>query len=103
MFLARRFFVRPAVAWTMLNLRLPVPGRLDDRSGLRPHRGQAGQRADRGDDFPAGVLHVVGGLPGRARTTSVWQRGEPTVEQRDSEKVLVWPDLVYIELICMVA
>jgi hypothetical protein len=29
-------------------------------------------------------------------------RGEPTTEQRDSDKVLVWPDLVYIELICMV-
>jgi hypothetical protein len=30
-------------------------------------------------------------------------RGEKPLEALDSEKVLVWPDLVYIELICMVA
>ncbi|MBM4058489.1 MAG: cytochrome C [Planctomycetes bacterium] len=30
-------------------------------------------------------------------------RGEPPMEKLDDEKVLVWPDLVYTELICMVA
>jgi hypothetical protein len=30
-------------------------------------------------------------------------RGEVPLEKLDDEKVLVWPDLVYIELICMVA
>jgi hypothetical protein len=30
-------------------------------------------------------------------------RGEPPLEAVDDEKTLVWPDLVYIELICMVA
>jgi hypothetical protein len=30
-------------------------------------------------------------------------RGEPPLEKLNDEKVLVWPDLVYIELICMVA
>ena len=29
-------------------------------------------------------------------------RGEPVLEKVDDEKVLVWPDLVYTELICMV-
>ena len=29
-------------------------------------------------------------------------RGEPPLEAEDSEKVLVWPDLVYTEMICMV-
>ena len=29
-------------------------------------------------------------------------RGEPVLEKLDDEKVLVWPDLVYTELICMV-
>jgi hypothetical protein len=29
-------------------------------------------------------------------------RGEPPVEKLEDEKVLVWPDLVYTELICMV-
>ena len=30
-------------------------------------------------------------------------RGEPPLEKEDDEKVLVWPDLVYTELICMIA
>src|SRR5262249_2606395 len=30
-------------------------------------------------------------------------QGLPPVEKDDSEKVLVWPDLVYTELICMIA
>src|SRR5262249_15801281 len=29
-------------------------------------------------------------------------RGEPPVEKLEDEKVLVWPDLVYTELICMI-
>src|SRR5258708_13953591 len=28
--------------------------------------------------------------------------GRPLFEQEDNEKVLVWPDLVYTEMICMV-
>src|SRR5207244_10376685 len=28
--------------------------------------------------------------------------GKPLFEQEDNEKVLVWPDLVYTEMICMV-
>jgi len=31
------------------------------------------------------------------------ERGEPPLEKLDDEKVLVWPDLVYTELICMIA
>jgi hypothetical protein len=31
------------------------------------------------------------------------ERGEPSLEAENNEKVLVWPDLVYTELICMVA
>src|SRR5262249_51778830 len=29
-------------------------------------------------------------------------RGEPPIEKTEDEKVLVWPDLVYTELICMI-
>jgi hypothetical protein len=29
--------------------------------------------------------------------------GRPLLEQEDNEKVLVWPDLVYAEMICMIA
>ena len=31
------------------------------------------------------------------------ERGEPPLEKLDDEKMLVWPDLVYTELICMIA
>ena len=31
------------------------------------------------------------------------ERGEPPLEKLDDEKVLVWPDLVYTEMICMIA
>ncbi len=31
------------------------------------------------------------------------EQGLPPLEKLDDEKVLVWPDLVYTELICMVA
>ena len=30
-------------------------------------------------------------------------QGLPPLEKLDNEKVLVWPDLVYTELICMIA
>ena len=40
---------------------------------------------------------------GRSRTTAAWKQGEPPLEKLDDEKVLVWPDLVYTELICMIA
>src|SRR6266699_6394526 len=29
-------------------------------------------------------------------------RGEPPIEKLEDDKVLVWPDLVYTELICMI-
>jgi hypothetical protein len=31
------------------------------------------------------------------------EQGEPPLEKLDDEKVLVWPDLVYTEMICMIA
>ena len=31
------------------------------------------------------------------------EKGEPPLEKLDDEKVLVWPDLVYTEMICMIA
>jgi hypothetical protein len=31
------------------------------------------------------------------------EAGEPPLEKLDDEKILVWPDLVYTELICMIA
>ena len=39
----------------------------------------------------------------RCRTTTGCKQGLEPLEKLDDEKVLVWPDLVYTELICMVA
>ena len=80
-----------------------VPGAVDARPELLRDRRQAGQRADRGAGVPAGVLHLAGHVPRRSKTTTAWTQGLPPLEKLDDEKVLVWPDLVYTELICMIA
>jgi hypothetical protein len=102
LFLARRFFVRPAVAWGMLNLGFLFLGlSLTDPDFARI--------VGKPDNVPiVGLLFLLGFFTwlGASRAVENDQRlarGEPTIEQRDCEKVLVWPDLVYIELICMVA
>ncbi len=90
------------VAWTMLNLDAAVHGPVDARSEFCRHRGQAGQRADRVAGVPAGFftwLATYKAVQNDERTA----QGEPPLEKLDDEKVLVWPDLVYTELICMIA
>ena len=101
LFLARRFFVRPAVAWTLLNLGLLFLGlSLTDANFARI--------VGKPDNVPiVGMLFLLGFFTWLGASRAVENdrrlaRGEPTIEQRDGEKVLVWPDLVYIELICMV-
>ena len=39
---------------------------------------------------------------GPSSTTTASRSGEPPLEKLEDDKVLVWPDLVYTELICMV-
>ena len=51
-----------------------------------------------------GYFTWLGHGAGRRSTTSEsGASGEPPLESLDNEKVLVWPDLVYTEMICMVA
>ncbi len=102
MFLARRFFVRPPAAWLMLNLSLWFLGAsLTDQNFF--------QIVSRPDNVPiVGMVYLLGFFTWLSAYRAVQNddrlaRGEPPLEAVDDEKTLVWPDLVYIELICMVA
>jgi len=102
LFLARRFFVRPAVAWGVLNLAFLF-------LGLSMTDPDFARIVGKPDNVPiVGMIFLLGfftwlGAYRAIENDARIERGEPTIEQRDSDDVLVWPDLVYIELICMVA
>ena len=55
-----------------------------------------------GADLLAGLLHLAGHFKAVENDDRIAQ-GLPPLESVNNEKVLVWPDLVYTELICMVA
>ncbi len=102
LFLARRFFVQPAVAWLMLNLSLWFMGAsLADRDFVKI--------IAKADNVPiVGMVYLLAFFTWLSAYRAVQNddrlaRGERPLEAVDDEKVLVWPDLVYIELICMVA
>lgn len=97
----RRFFVSPVVAWTGLNLSLLVLGlSFCDRNfyGI----------AAKPDNVPiVGLIFLLGFFTWLATDRAVKnddraRQGLPPLEKEDDEKVLVWPDLVYPELICMI-
>ena len=102
LFVARRFFVRPMVAWTMLNAALIA-------LGLAMVNQDFWQIVSKGDNIPiVGLIFLLGFFTWLATYKAVinddrMAQGLPPLEKLDNEKVLVWPDLVYIELICMVA
>jgi hypothetical protein len=101
-FLAREFLVKPAVVWIGFNgLVLFFGASLTD-----PNFFAAVMRPD---DVPlVGMIFLLCFFLWLAmhqavendRRTTIHQ---PLVEKEFSEKVLVWPDLVYAELICMIA
>src|SRR5438874_13778846 len=102
LFLLRRFFVKPAVAWTMLNLSLLLMGMsIPDQNFAAI--------VTKPDNVPiVAMIFLLGFFTWLAAYKAVlnddWMKqGLEPLEKRDSEKVLVWPDLVYTELICMVA
>jgi hypothetical protein len=102
LFLFRQFFVRGPVAWTALNLALLA-------LGLSMTNENFYRIAAKPDNVPiVGLVFLLGFFTWLAASRAVENdnraaRGEPPLEQEGSEKVLVWPDLVYTELICMVA
>jgi hypothetical protein len=101
-FIARRFLVRPMVAWVGLNLSLVIMG----LSMVDPNFAAI---VTKPDNVPiVGLVFLLGFFTWVATSQAVknddrLKQGLPPLEKLDSEKVLVWPDLVYTELICMVA
>lgn len=101
-FVFRRFFVQPMVAWGLLNLSLLLMGlSMTDRNFAAI--------VTKADNVPiVGLVFLLGFFTWLATSKAVenddrLKQGLPPTEKLDSEKVLVWPDLVYTELICMVA
>src|SRR5689334_12605993 len=96
----RRFFTDPLVAWAILNLGLLAAG-----WSMTDKNFQA--IVTKPDNVPISMLIVtVGfftwlGLRQAVLNDDRMARGEPPLEKLEDDKVLVWPDLVYTELICM--
>ncbi|MFM7137629.1 MAG: hypothetical protein ACKO1M_11255, partial [Planctomycetota bacterium] len=94
-------FVKPMVAWTILNLALVV-------MGLSMADENFASIVMKPDNVPiVGLVFLLAFFTWVATKQAVVNderiaRGEPPLEKLDDEKVLVWPDLVYTELICMV-
>ena len=101
-FLLRRLLVKPWVAWTGLNLALLLMGMSMTDPNFFNIVGKA-------DNVPiVGLVFLLGFFTWLAAYKAVqnddrMKQGLEPLEKLDSEKVLVWPDLVYTELICMVA
>ncbi len=97
----RRFFVQPHVAWAILQLSLLAGGwAMTDRNFQLI--------VAKEDNVPISMLiFSVGFFTWAALYRAVHNderiaRGEPVLEKIEDEKVLVWPDLVYTELIAMI-
>ncbi len=102
LYVFRKFFVQPMVAWTILNLSLLA-------MGLSMADANFASIVMKPDNVPiVGLVFMLAFFTWVATKQAVVNderiaRGEPPMEKLDDEKVLVWPDLVYTELICMVA
>ncbi len=101
LFLLRRIFVQPMVAWALLNLSLLLMGMsIPDQNFA--------QIVTKPDNVPiVSMIFLLGfftwlGAYRAVQNDERMKQGLEPLEKLDSEKVLVWPDLVYTELICMV-
>ncbi|MGE3808390.1 MAG: hypothetical protein AB7K24_27320 [Gemmataceae bacterium] len=98
----RKFFTLPIVAWASLNIFLLGSGWSLTDPNFRLIITKA-------DNVPIVILiFTVGFFTWLAFRKAVINderiaNGEPPVEKSEDEKVLVWPDLVYTELIAMIA
>ena len=101
-FLCRAFFARGDVAWIALNVCLLA-------MGLSMADPNFAAIVTKPDNVPIVMLVFLLafftwlGTAQAVKNDARIARGEPVLEKLDDEKVLVWPDLVYTELICMVA
>jgi hypothetical protein len=102
MFIFRRFFVRPVVAWALLNASLLF-------MGLSMTNKFFADIVTKPDNVPiVGLVFLLGfftwlGAYQAVRNDERLKQGLEPLEKLDNEKVLVWPDLVYTEMICMIA
>ncbi len=100
MILLRRVWTRPTVAWVLLNIAMLFLGVSMTDYDFR-------QIVGKPDNVPiVGMLFLVGFFTWLYFYKSVENdrriaAGEPKIEDEQSEQVLVWPDLVYTEMICM--
>ena len=98
----RRFLVQPIVGWIGLNLSLIL-------MGLSITDPNFAAIVTKPDNVPiVGLVFLLGFFTWLATAKAVEnddraKQGLPPTEKLDNEKVLVWPDLVYTELICMIA
>ena len=102
LFLLRSWFVRPTVAWTIWNLMLLFLGlSMPDQNFYAI--------VAKPDNVPiVALVFLLAFFTWLATYRAVEndrrsELGEPPLEKLDDEKVLVWPDLVYTEMICMIA
>jgi hypothetical protein len=101
LYVGRRFFVVPAVAWAGLNASLLF-------LGLSLTDPQFAAVVGKPDNVPiVGMVYLLGFFTWLAASQAVENDRRamqqlPPSEKEDAEKVLVWPDLVYTELICMI-
>lgn len=102
LYLGREFFVKPVVAWTGLNLALLL-------MGLSMANANFAAIVTKPDNVPiVGLVFLLGFFTWLATAKAVendrrLEQGLEPLEKLDNEKVLVWPDLVYTEMICMIA
>ena len=102
MFLVRRWLVKPTVGWCLLNAALLFLVLSMTDWDFR-------QIVGKPDNVPiVSMLFIVGFFTWLYFSRAVEndnrrEQGLPLLEEDENEKVLVWPDLVYTELICMIA
>ena len=101
LFVARKFFCHPVVAWIGLNLVLLLMGfSMTDQ--------EFAEIVTKPDNVPiVAMVFLLGFFTWLATSRAIKnderrEQGLESLEKENSEKVLVWPDLVYTEMICMV-
>ncbi len=98
---AREWWIKPTVSWVLLNLSLIFMGLSLTDYDFR-------QIVGKPDNVPiVAMLFIVAFFTWIYFSRAVdndrrIEEGRPLFEQENNEKVLVWPDLVYTELVCMV-
>lgn len=101
MILFREWWIKTTVAWSLLQASLIFMGLSLSDYDFR-------QIVGKPDNVPiVAMLFIVAFLTWlyfkqACENDRRLAAGEPLIEQENSEKVLVWPDLVYTELICMI-